>query len=280
MLGDTYKHLFDSRRICAAALLAMLAALGPWGACSAAEPPLPPDSGQADQPHLWLPMDHKVLPHLADSTEWKTTIWLVNLDSAPAEYRLRFYQSGGAPLSLQLVGVGTVSEVSGTLPVNGMRRLETAGTSATLSVGFAILERLNGKAINGYGIFRQHLPERPYDFEAVAPFASDLDDDYVLPFDNSAGFTTSMAICNPSASSSATVDVVFYNDAGTPIGQEQLTLNPREHTAFATDVRWPATIGQRGVAVFRVSGGGTGAPVLSLRFNWTGPFTSTHTLSR
>ena len=280
MLEHTYTHLVNRRHIFTVALLAVLAALGPWGSCSAAEPPLSADSGQPDQPHLWLPIDHKVLPHLADSTEWKTTIWLVNLDSAPADYRLRFYQSGGAPLSLDLVGVGTVSEVSGTLPVNGMRRLETAAASATLSVGFAVLERLNGKAINGYGIFRQRLPERPYDFEAVVPFASDLDDDYVLPFDNSAGFTTSMAICNPSASSSATVDVVFYNDAGTQIGQDQFTLTPRQHTAFATDVRWPATIGQRGVAVFRVSGSGTGAPVLGLRFNWTGPFTSTHTLSR
>ncbi|MGQ9636055.1 MAG: hypothetical protein ACUVXB_17670 [Bryobacteraceae bacterium] len=63
----------------------------------------------------------------------------------------------------------------------------------------------------------------------MVPFASDLNDDYVLPFDNPAEFTTSMAIRNPRAGLAAAVDVVSYDDAGVPIRLDQFTLNPRAH---------------------------------------------------
>lgn len=237
-----------------------------------------PERPSIEKPKLWLAFDNDVLPQVADGNYWKTTIILVNLDTVPAEYRLTFVKSGGTPLELDFVGLGRGSVVYGTLPVNGSYMIETMGTSDTLSVGFAILESPNYSDVNGYGIFRQRLPWRAYDFEAVVPFSDRYDGDFILPFDNTSGYTTSMAICNPSTYSQAVVTVAFYDSSGSRFHLDQFTLQPLEHTSFETDKRWPQTVGRRGTAVFTVSP--LGAPVLGLRFNWTGPFTSTHTLSR
>ena len=228
--------------------------------------------------NVWLGIDDDVLPQVADGGNWTTTITLVNLDTAAAQYQLKFYQSGGQPLTLDFVGIARGSVVTGTLPVNGSVVIQTAGAAQTVSQGFAILTRPDYKDVNGYGIFRQRIPGRSYDFEAVVPFSSNYDDDYVLPFDNTQGYTTSMAICNPSDYSSQTVTVAFHDEQGNRFHIDQFTLNPLEHRAYEMPGNWPQTAGKKGLAVFQV--GPYGAPVLGLRFNWTGPFTSTHALSR
>ncbi len=236
------------------------------------------DDGKRD---VWLMTSDDVLPQVADGFDWKTSITLVNMDAAPAQYKLEFYQSGGQRWTLDFVGLGLRDTITGTLPVNGSVVIQTAGTSPTVSQGFAILTRPDYKDVNGYGIFRQRIPGRAYDFEAVVPFSSEFDDDYVLPFDNTQGYDTSMAICNPSDYSTQTVTVAFYDQQGTRFHLDQFTLNPMEHRAYAMKVNWPQTADKKGLAVFQVGGAVVpGAPVLGLRFNWTGPFTSTHALSR
>jgi hypothetical protein len=239
---------------------------------------LPTLSADDRRNNLWVGIDNDILPQIADGDYWKTSITLVNMDTEPAQYKLTFRQNGGAALVLDFVGLGQGSVITGTLPVNGSYVIETLGTSPTLSQGFAILESPNYKEVNGYGIFRQRFPWRTQDFEAVTPFSSQFDDDFILPFDNTAGYTTSLAICNPSSYSDETVTVAFYDDAGNRFHLDQFTLRPYEHAGLQTDKRWPETINKRGTAVFQVSP--WGAPVLGLRFNSTGPFTSTHTLSR
>jgi hypothetical protein len=233
--------------------------------------------GAAQTEHLWVGMDDDVLPQVADGGGWKTSITLVNMDTEPAQYTLEFFRNGGSPLVLDFVSIGRGSIVSGTLPVNGSVVIETLGTAQTNSQGFALLDSPNFKDVNGYGIFRQQVAGRP-DFEAVTPFSSMFDDDFILPFDNSGGFTTAMAICNPDSYTSATVTVAFYDQLGNRTYLDQFTLMPLEQAAFALPVRWPATANKRGTAVFQVSG--WGAPALGLRFNDSGAFTSTHTLSR
>ncbi len=228
--------------------------------------------------NIYVGMDDDVLPQVADGADWMTKITLVNLDTTAAQYQLKFYQTGGLPWTLDFVGIGRGSVVSGTLPVNGSVVIQTAATTQTVSQGFAILTRPDYKDVNGYGIFRQRISGRSFDFEAVVPFSSNYDDDYVLPFDNTQGYTTSMAICNPSDYSSQTVTVAFHDEQGNRFHLDQFTLNPLEQRAYAMPVNWPQTAGKKGVAVFQV--GTWGAPVLGLRFNSTGPFTSTHALSR
>lgn len=234
---------------------------------------------QRDGAHLTLSLDKDVLPHIADGNYWKSTVTLLNMDSEPAQYRLRFFQSGGAPMTLPIVGQGEVSQVTGTIPVRGAVTIETLGESAALKQGFALLDSPNGKKVNGYGIFRQRLPWREYDFEAVVPLASQYDRFYVMSFDNRAGSTTSMALVNLDTTRKVDIQMVFWDENGNQLGTDKLSLNPMEHVAFATDIQWPFLVGKRGMARFMAAGASMGLPALVLRFNWTGPFTSTYTFS-
>jgi hypothetical protein len=231
--------------------------------------------------NVWLGVDNDVLPQVADGADWMTAITIVNMDTAAAQYKLEFYKTGGQRWSLDFVGLGNGNTITGTLPVNGSVVIQTAATAQTVSMGFAILTSPNSKDVNGYGIFRQRIPGRSFDFEAVVPFSNKFDDDFVLAFDNTPGYTTSMAICNPSDYAVQTVTVSFYDPLGARFHQDQFQMNPLEHRADAMPDRWPQTAGKKGVAVFQVGGAVVpGAPVLGLRFNSTGPFTSTHALSR
>jgi len=143
-------------------------------------------------------MDDDVLPQVADGNYWKTTVTLVNMDVAPAEYKLSFFSDAGLPMMLNFVGRLPASVITGTLPVNGSVVIETTGLSETLSQGFAILERPNYMDVNGYGMFRQKVPSQTEAYEAIVPFSSEYEDDFILPFDNTPGKITAMAIANPS----------------------------------------------------------------------------------
>ena len=231
----------------------------------------------AQTAELYVGLDNDVLPQVADGDGWKTSITLVNMDTQPAQYTLHFLRNGGSPLVLDFVNIGARSTISGTLPVNGSVVIETRGTSHTLSQGFARLESPNDMYVNGYGIFRQKVAGR-LDFEAVTPFSSRLDNDFILPFDKTGGFTTTMAICNPDLYTTSTVTVEIYDQSGNRVLLDHFYMAPLEHGGIVLRDRWPVTANKRGIAVFQVSGWGT--PAMGLRFNDTGPFTSTHTLSR
>ena len=75
------------------------------------------------------------------------------MDTAAAQFKLEFYQSGGQRWTLDFAGIGSGHTIIGTLPVNGTVVIQTAGTAPTVSQGFAILTRPDGKNVNGYGIF-------------------------------------------------------------------------------------------------------------------------------
>ncbi|MCL6547155.1 MAG: hypothetical protein K6T61_18230 [Bryobacteraceae bacterium] len=243
--------------------------------------------GPADQQagreagQVFLPVTD-VLPHVADGNYWKTTITLHNNSPTADNYTLTFYQGDGSPLELDFVGRGVRSVVDGSIPTWGTVVIETQGTSDSLKAGWARLES-DGGYVKGYAIFRQRLPGRPFDFEAVVPMSASTESSYVLAFDNTQGFTTSLAICSTDKYYQTAVAVTIYDEAGVELSQHTIELPKLGHAAFATDVQWPSTINKRGTIRFRtyrasnpsVSGS---TSVLGLRFNWTGPFTSTHTI--
>lgn len=242
-----------------------------------------PLEDQRERAHLILDRDNEMLPHIADGNYWKSTITLLNMDTESAQYRLRFFQSGGGALLLPIVGRGEVSEITGTLPVRGSITIETTGESETLRQGYVLLDSPNGKNLNGFGIFRQRLPWRQYDFEAVVPFSGGVQGGtrfYVVSFDNRAGSTTSMAIVNLN-SVKVELELQFWDENGNRLdsGTEKLSLDPLAHVAFATDVQWPFLVNKRGMARFYATSASIGVPALVLRFNWSGPFTSSYTFN-
>jgi len=214
-----------------------------------------------------------VIAQLVDGGSWKTIITLVNLDTTSANYTLRFYSDSGTPLSLD-TSAGSGSVLTGTLPVGGSRIIETAGTKATLSQGWALLETSNRSS--GNAIFRQSVPGRP-DFEASMPIVTYVNDDtYFLPFDNVTS-STGVAIANPLSYTGITVYLTFRDEQGNQILIERLELGRLAHTAFSLAERFPQSAGRRGVV--EISTSALTMSVLGLRFG-AQSFTSLLPLTR
>ncbi len=219
-----------------------------------------------------------VLPQVADGSGWSTRIMLVNLDTVAAPYTLYFYDDDGAPWSLALKGSasGPASSLSGMIPVGGSVFLETAAAGSKLGQGWAYLS--TQKWISGMAVFKAAwLPTN--DAEAVVPLTSEVDVDFFMPFDNRDGYVTSIALVNPSPTTTANVTAQFRNPDGTVISEQIIPLGPRKHKAFETTNEFPVTQGKHGVIEFKVAGGQAAASALGLLFSPRNTFTSIHTVS-
>jgi hypothetical protein len=137
-----------------------------------------------------------------------------------------------------------------------------------LSQGWA--ELTSPQKLDGVAVFQQSVPGRTVQEAAVGITSSTSK--FTMPFDNTQGFVTAMALMNTNAAQSVGVTVVIRGANGAVLSTQSLLLGAREHIAFALPDRWSATGGRRGVAEFTTTGANiTG---LGLRFNAGGAFTS------
>ena len=217
-----------------------------------------------------------VLPQLVDGAGWQTTFTFANVDTKTVSFEVYFISSNGDDLLIPIVGLGNTPGVSVTLPPTETITLETVGTKSNLSQGYAYIIRGDYRdALAGLAVFRQRVPGRP-DFEAVVPLVSEFDKRFVLLYDNSGGFATSMAIANPSLDQIDVGVTIRDEDAGV-LATDRISLGVLMHQAFALAAKWPVTANRRGIIEFRSTG--WGASVLGLRFNPGGAFTSFHVMS-
>ena len=213
--------------------------------------------------------NHLRIPQVADGASWKTTIVLVNNDSTPAPFTISFNGADGTPLSLPLESLGQVTTYSDTIAVGGSRTINSQGQANDLSQGWA--EVVAGKSISGTTIFRQHLSDTA-DSEGAVPIQTGSGKHFLLAFDNTAGFVTSMAILNPDSSQGANVTVAFRDEHGQPITTKTLGLNAGNRQAIVLPSQFPEVANQRGVAEFTSSS--VEGSAFGLRFNPLGAFTS------
>jgi hypothetical protein len=210
-----------------------------------------------------------VIPQIADGGGWQTTLVITNTTAASATASLNFYQEtgGGAtqywnppllepsnPQNLSLPGAGTIF-------------LHTPGTAPVTSQGWAQFQASSGVVC--YAIFTQRVPGRQ-DQDGTAPaVASSIR--ILVPFDNTTGFVTSLAIVNPTFTSES-VAVSIQTTSGA-ISQGSISALPAQgHLAFAMPQQFPVTTGQRGLAEFYSSTGSIA--IIALRFNPTGALTT------
>jgi hypothetical protein len=150
--------------------------------------------------------------------------------------------------------------------------MHTPGTSASTSVGWAQI--IVSPGIVGYAIFTQRIPGRS-DQDGTAPGGASAER-ILVPFDNTAGFVTGLALVNPTGASQ-TVSVSIQAETG-EVSQTSIALPAQGHTAFALADQIPATSGHRGLAEFYSTTArgtiGSSLSMLALRFNPTGAFTA------
>jgi hypothetical protein len=196
---------------------------------------------------LTIRSNHLRIPQVADGNGWKTTIVLVNTDSDPAPFTVTFRNAYGVPVAMPLNGIGPVTEYSDVIPAGGSRTIETQGTAANLIQGWG--EVIAGKSINGTAIFRQHAAGS-VDTEGAVPLKASAGKHFLVPFDNTQGFVTAMAMLNPDSAQTAHVSTTFRDENGQLISTQSIVLAVGSRQAFVLPTQFPELANVRGVAEF------------------------------
>ena len=218
----------------------------------------------------------EVFPHIAVGGVWSTELTFVNLGSEPAAFPLRFFKPDGSPWPVQ-VGTGSPGSVFviTTQPgVASMISLQPKGPE--IETGWAEIEQPTSTSIGGHAVFSDQTPGRPV-FEAIVPLARWNDTDFLMPFDNTAGNVTCMALANPSGSTGTSLSLEFTSVQGTVLAATTRDLEKKHQQSFCLPQEFPSTAGQSGS--LRVAGSASRLSALGFRFRPGGAFTTFFTMS-
>ncbi len=216
-----------------------------------------------------------VFPQFVSGDGWKTTLYFTNLTDIRKHFTVFFIGEDGTDMAVSLTSGETARAVELMLNPFVVATIETTNTGP-LKQGWAMfIPDSYSDKVAGIGIFGQATPGRP-DFEAVVPAVSMIDSRYLLLFDNTNDFVTSMAIANTDFVS-ASMEFTVRDEQGETLTTGSMAMAAMSHAAFTLPQKWPGTAGKRGSVEFQVTSGWASA--MGLRFNPGGSFTSVHTLN-
>lgn len=192
---------------------------------------------------------------IASGGGWKTTLTLINMASGSNSVKFAFRMDDGRPLTLPLAITqrgasenATASSLDRTLDAGATLLVESeAPVSAAPLVGWA--EVNSSQPVAGFAIFRQRSRDGR-DAEGTAALETTRGSRLLLPFDNSAGFATAVAIVNLTGDA-ATINATIRDDNGAQIDSQPFALTGMGHTSFAIGERFPITNGRRGSIEFQ-----------------------------
>jgi len=220
--------------------------------------------------------------HFADGQGFTSDIILTNLDSGPHCFSVRFVGNSGYYVAVPLVDYGAVTAARVCLAGLGSQTLKTTGGSSPVLEGWVWLgcdvsvasctNTGTGAAVTGSVVFRWSRPGLP-DFEAAVPFDATASSHLAVPYDNTNGYFSGMAITNPFAGAYTTVTLIFHAENGATIFTATLNMAPAQHMSFVLPSAFPQLAGTRGV-MEAVSSSGTEIGLVALRFTPAGPFTT------
>ena len=166
----------------------------------------------------------------SDGISWKTTIFITNTGVAPADVKMEFTTSSGAPFNLLFDGSGfTSSGNTVTFQITGgqSRKLVSKGSGA-LTVGYAKVS--SPGTVAGTAVFSEFAAGGGLLAEAGVPPSNTFLRQAIF-VDTQSGFSTGVAYANPNAGP-ASITFQLLNPEGVsmipPIGQ---TLAGNQHTA-------------------------------------------------
>jgi hypothetical protein len=213
-----------------------------------------------------------VIPQVVDGGPWLTAIAITNLSANQEIASLSFFQeTGGGNTSswpLNFVEMTSAQAQDLILPAGTTLFLHTPGSAPATTIGWGKLSEVDGAgAVVAYAIFTQRVPGRS-DQDGTAPAAAAISR-ILVPFNNTNGAVTSMAIAN-TTSSSETINVGIRTSSATT-QPTAITLPAQGHASFSFPTQFAATAGQSGLAEFYAPTGSFS--ILALIFN-SGAFTT------
>ena len=200
-----------------------------------------------------------LMAHLASAAGWQTTFVLVNTGAGAASATLNFFgddtnpagSRAGQPLVLPLTSpqglfsATNAATITQTIPGHASLWVQSAGSvGAALLIGSAQLTTTG--TVGGYVIFRYN----PNGQEAVVPLETRNASAYIIPFDNTGGTVTGIALSTQTPLATV-IPVVIRDDQGNAIGgsgNQAMTTNG--HVSFVLSQQFAITNNIRGTIEF------------------------------
>jgi hypothetical protein len=218
-----------------------------------------------------VPASAKTIAHLANAGGWKTTIILINTDTQPAPFILKFWDNTGNPLILPLGVDGAKAQVSDTIQPGRSRIIEADGSGGPITAeGWA--ELTTSFKIGCTSIFTFKTG-----YEAAVPLSIAGGTHLITPFDNTPGFATGLALANAGAQA-ATVQATFVDEFGvsTPIATPIMVPASGHFADVLNHGVFAAAKGKRGVVQLT-----SNVPLFGIAIRYDGAaFTSLPVLTR
>jgi hypothetical protein len=222
----------------------------------------------------------RIFPFFAAGGGWESTIMLINVFESSISYRVSFRAINGQPAMVSFRGpdgrITTADSIQGRLEDDASNTLVLLD-AGPVQTGWAILEYDGESRISGMLTFRQRIPGRP-DFESSVMLQRDDENRVYMPFDNSQGYATTLAITNPSATDNTDLQLRFWDAAGDEILTNTIRLAAGTTVAFSIRERFPQLDGRSGQ--LRIEGSGSRLSTLALRFNPSGAFSTVPVVRR
>lgn len=217
-----------------------------------------------------------VLPQIVAGGSWQTTIYLVNMTSSTMSFSLFFYDDNGNSLGLPFrTTAGDIQRFSRIdFQLDGYTNFTFTAQDVDPAPlqGWAVLSYdASFGRIGGFAVFRQHVPGSP-NYEASVPLDNLNDYKFFLPFNNTQGFSTGLALVNAATNLPAHVLMKFMDVNGNEILSTILTLPVNGHAAFSIPATYPQLNGR--IGTLYVQSDTNMLSGLGLRFDNSGPFTT------
>ena len=191
---------------------------------------------------------------IASGGGWSTTMTLANPSTAAVNAQINLYDDNGnglvLPLSVLKLGTSTtVSSLALMLGPGETAQIRTAASTASIAVGWASI--LATAPLSGFSAYV--MSPFGLDVEVTAALATQSPTAITLPFDQTNGGHTGVAIANVTTVA-ATVTAAFLNQNGVQIGSVQINLPALGHSSFFLDSLLPVSANNLGMVQFQSSG--------------------------
>jgi probable HAF family extracellular repeat protein len=206
------------------------------------------------------------VPQIVDGAGWNVRFAVINTDQVPVTFTFQFWGQNGSLLPFPILN-GTPGVLTGTLAPGASFFAQSPGTSATLLQGWAEIASSGQIGVTTIYQFNDGSARDSTGTE-IASLSSDS---VLMPFDNTQGNATAIAIANTNSTQALTVNLLFQTDGGAQ-STTSLVLQPHTQQTFVAPTLNPAVAGLRGSIKFTAPT--ADIAVVGLEFTSSGQFTS------
>ena len=226
---------------------------------------------------LWAPAalavqmasETRVIPQLVDGGLTRSLIVVTNTsDTLSAAYQVNFYGDDGMALSFPIIGLGSTDHLAGNLAPGASVFVATPGTASVQQQGWAALESSTSDSVALSQILQiKDLFSGRFSSETLVQGTEEFfGGSLVMPFDNTGGNVSSMALASTYYLSDEAIDVTAIDQDGNILKRDTVAIQALHHLSFILAKKWPELNNVQGTLIFKPLDVVANVSIMGLRF--------------